>query len=297
MRGPRARAAHALSVTALLPLVLFQLACGRVEPSPTLGSAGPYPAVPAGPAAPPAGGAPPAARPGRPMGPAPTVSDAAVSSEPPPGGWPVEPAAPGCPSDMARVATVGGDVCIHRFEVFTSLPRSERGPEDGAIRPAAWASVSARAGRVPSKGLTWYQASSVCRGQGWHLCTSQEWEDACDGVPGPGGRVHPVDPRVAPDAACNIRHVRDGVLHASGSAPGCRTPDGVYDLEGNLWEWVDPGQTAADGTPVTDKRGGGYYSADVAPCAQSAIGGHPPTWDGTIGFRCCTAPKDAARGG
>ncbi len=214
-----------------------------------------------------------------------------VDTTPPPEGWPEVTHAPGCPSGMARVEGVGGDVCIHRFEVSLTSPREALSPRGGPVMAQGRARFRVGAGLSPSYGVTWYQAASACRANGFHLCTSQEWEDACDGTPGPGGRAHPVADATSADSACNIRHAGDGTLSASGHSPGCHTPEGVYDLEGNLWEWVDPGKTAADGTPVTDKRGGGYYSATVATCGQAAVGGHRPDWDGTIGFRCCVAAK------
>jgi formylglycine-generating enzyme required for sulfatase activity len=195
---------------------------------------------------------------------------------------------------MARVSGLRGDFCIQRFEASLTVPMGWLTPHDGPVQQPLHVRFVSQAGRVPTHGLSWYQAASACLAYGYHLCTSQEWEDACDGTPGPGGRAHPVADGVRPDVACNIRHGQDGAIAASGRSPECHTPEGVYDLEGNLWEWVDPQRTAADGTPVTDKRGGGFYSGDTASCGQAAVGSHAPTWDGTIGFRCCTAVQDAS---
>jgi len=213
---------------------------------------------------------------------------------PPEGGWPHELDVPGCLSGMARVPTAAGEVCIHRFEVHM---QGDAGPRDqGATWPAsapAHVELSAAAGLEPTKGVSWYQAVAACRAEGWHLCTSAEWEDACDGQPGPGGAAHPTLDGSLDGQPCNIDHPGpDGRLSASGRYPGCSTPTGIYDLEGNLWEWLDPGQQDAQGMPLIDKRGGGYYSGAPAPCTQAAVGSHPPSFDGTIGFRCCVAPHD-----
>lgn len=201
-----------------------------------------------------------------------------------------EPEVPGCPAEMARVQGATGAFCIHRFEVQVA---GDLGPKDqGAAWPTLQArpsSLSARAGLLPTKGISWYQAKAACRAMGWDLCSSAQWEDACDGQPGPGGRAHPTaDGSLAP-TTCNIAHPGTKQHAASGSFPLCRTPEGVYDLEGNLWEWTDPAQAGQDGLPLIDKRGGGHYSGDEAPCDKAAVGSHPPQFDGTIGFRCCVA--------
>ena len=210
-----------------------------------------------------------------------------VDASVPPEGWPAPPDVPGCPSGMARVAGTSGDFCIHRFEVALASPRATLAARGGPVEAQGRTLLRSAAGSAPTYGVTWYQAASACLANGWHLCTSGEWEDACDGTPGPGGRAHPVADDARADVACNIRRGSTGRLAVSGRSPDCRTPEGVYDLEGNLWEWVDPQQVAADGTPIIDKRGGGYYSGDLAGCAQAAVGSHRPDWDGTIGFRCC----------
>ncbi|MCB9778661.1 MAG: SUMF1/EgtB/PvdO family nonheme iron enzyme [Alphaproteobacteria bacterium] len=275
-----------------LSIALLLLACAGDPPAP----------APAGPAHPPdpsttAPVDPATAPTGEPGSPPAQVLPRA--SEPdrsePPGGWPAPADAPGCPTGMARIAGADGAFCIHRFELsVTGLlgdhDRAGRWPDDttGLV-----VTLRSAAGEVPSPGISWYQAHAACKAHGMHLCTSQEWEDACDGTPGPGGRAHPVDGD--PLLLCNIGHPQ-GVLRASGGMPTCVTPEGVYDLEGNLWEWTDPGERDDAGLPRIDKRGGGFYSGDVAGCAKGAIGSHAPEFDGTIGFRCCM-PADADRGG
>lgn len=197
----------------------------------------------------------------------------APDTRPPPEGWPAPADTPGCPPGMARVATGAGGVCIHRFEAAL---------QGDTVRAAA--------GLVPTVGLTWIEARDACAAAGLHLCTSAEWEDACDGTPGPGGRPHPTEGD--PAEACNVGHVETRQYAAAGRSPGCATPEGVWDLEGNLWEWTDPGRTGPDGRPLTDKRGGAHYTGNLVPCGRASVGAHPPDFTGSIGFRCCAAPRD-----
>ena len=113
---------------------------------------------------------------------------------------------------------------------------------------------ASQAGVAPWVGITFLDARAACAG--WspvaedgrafgpaHLITRDEWLDAGDGVPGPGGPPYPWGTEVAgdrcwlPDENGNHR-VADTQL--TGSAPDCVSAFGVYDQLGNAWEWVDP---------------------------------------------------------
>jgi hypothetical protein len=71
-------------------------------------------------------------------------------------------------------------------------------------------------------------------------------------------------------------------LRPTGGTPGCKSQwgdDAVYDMVGNLDEWVDE----ADGTFV-----GGFYARSTRNGCESKITAHAPTYlDYSIGARCC----------
>ncbi len=196
-----------------------------------------------------------------------------------------------CPDGFATVQGSRGAFCIQPHEVrFEGVPGNhDQGPAwpDGSTQPTALHSAP---GLQPTQNISWYQAAAACKAMGWRLCRSDEWEDACDGQPGPGGAAHPTTTGEISSQLCAIRRFQDKWASKTGSFPECRTAAGVYDLEGNLWEWTDPGQVGEDGRPLIDKRGGGYYSGEWAPCDKAAVGTHAPSFTGTIGFRCCTDP-------
>lgn len=197
---------------------------------------------------------------------------------------------PSCPEDMAMVIGRDGPYCIHRYEAVVSGdpgPKSQAGQFPG--HGAGAVQLSSTAGQIPSNAVSWYQARAACLAVGLHLCTSAEWEDACAGPPGDTRREYPISSGRLWDR-CYVGRPGGGAI-ASGAASNCATPEGVYDLAGNLWEWTDPVQFAADGSPLIDKRGGGFYTVDGVPCARAAVGTHAPDFDGTIGFRCCTAVR------
>ena len=200
-----------------------------------------------------------------------------------------------CPEGFVSIEGPVGAFCISAYEMH--LAAGKLGKKDqGAGFPDGSTEVSrlvSGPGLKPAK-TSWYQAFAACKTQGWDLCTSEQWEDACDGVAGPGGSTYPsVDGEFVP-GRCSIGDHRVGLempLTLTGAMPDCRTDAGVYDLQGNLWEWTDPNMRAEDGKPIVDKRGGGHYGAAPVTCTRNALGQHVPEWDGTIGFRCCVALK------
>lgn len=167
----------------------------------------------------------------------------------------------GCPADMAQV----GQVCVDRYEASVGA--------DGAARSVA--------GVLPTTALTWPQAVTACEKAGKHLCTDSEWLSNCHGASWPWGNEPPTPGRCALPAA-------DGhgatALMPTGSYPACASPEGVYDLAGNAWEWMtpDPGSRA-----ITAKRGGAWYIEGGSPCRGAAFDQHPTTFSGTIVARCC----------
>lgn len=146
-----------------------------------------------------------------------------------------------CPADMAPV----GEGCIDRYE-----------------HPNI-------AGSRPTRQLDLGAASAACISAGKHLCLESEWTAACTGD---GSRRWPYGSTLDPDACNLIKGLADtgDRLAASGSYPACTTPQGVYDLSGNLWEWVSTG-----------------------PQSGVLLGG---SWVATAGFGACAARAHAAAG-
>lgn len=199
-----------------------------------------------------------------------------------------------CPEGMVLAPGPDGSLCISRYEMSSDPPMAP-----GVDLPPQVRIVS-REGNLPLL-VTWEQARRLCgeallpdgsTQAGWHLCTSREWRDACDGTPGDGGRPYPTPTGGYTDKTCGVASYKvrfSPALSPTGAYPDCHTPEGVYDLLGNAWEWTDPQVQGEDGQPVTDKRGAAHYSGSPATCAFDALGQHPPSFRGTTGFRCCVA--------
>jgi formylglycine-generating enzyme required for sulfatase activity len=143
-------------------------------------------------------------------------------------------------------------------------------------------------GQLPTGGLTFDESSAACVERGLHLCSATEWELACSGAQ---GRRWPYGDRYDP-TTCNFgvagRDDRnDGVALPSGSKPDCMTPEGVWDMSGNLWEWtVGPSGRG-------QIRGGGWnMNSGLGQCNFYTEGARDHAAP-ILGFRCCASPREA----
>ncbi len=92
-------------------------------------------------------------------------------------------------------------------------------PADGAGCTSVYA-VSI-AGVTPAAFINWFQAAAAARNSRKRLPTNQEWQAAALGTPdGP---------------PCNVS---SGSVANTGSAAGCVSDVGAFDMVGNLHEWV-----------------------------------------------------------
>lgn len=213
---------------------------------------------------------------------------------------------PRCPAGMAMIE---GDYCVDLYEgsLVEVLSRTRTRPWSPFATPTPGLRVRAqsRRGVTPQAYISQVQARAACAAAGKRLCTEPEWTRACKG-PAPSewpygpaqvsGRcndngVNPV-PRIF--GGGNVFHDREmndprlntlpRSLTRTGSHARCRGRYGVFDMVGNLHEWVDT---------VRGNRGvfrGGFY-ADVIingrGCDYATRAHYPGYHDYSTGFRCC----------
>jgi sulfatase-modifying factor enzyme 1/collagen triple helix repeat protein len=84
-------------------------------------------------------------------------------------------------------------------------------------------------GVTPSANITWFQAQQACANVGKRLLRNGEWQMAAAGTPDPGTDNGTTD--------CNISAA--GTVVATGSRSSCVSNFGVFDMVGNLAEWVE----------------------------------------------------------
>lgn len=75
-------------------------------------------------------------------------------------------------------------------------------------------------GAPPSRFITWFQAQQACMNSGKRLLTNAEWQGAAAGTPDGG--------------SCVVNALAPGPA----GTPGCVSRWGVFDMVGNVSEWV-----------------------------------------------------------
>ena len=156
------------------------------------------------------------------------------------------------------------------------------------------------AGDHPINCVDFAAAEAYCKFVGKRLPTEAEWEWAARGAEGrayPWGADAPECGRACYDKNGGCRGGGQSVATcAAGLHPADRTPEGIYDLGGDVSEWVSDGFAEAPqggSDPTGDKasptrvvRGGSFIDAAAALKATSRAGAPPGLAHVGIGFRC-----------
>jgi formylglycine-generating enzyme len=238
---------------------------------------------------------------------------------------------PPCPDDMAYVDT---NFCpeierrcldmehehINHLDICHSFARDQRCRD--AERRIAFCidryEYPNRKGAHPVWMLDWYEAQATCESKGKRLCWASEWTAACEGPqhsPFPYGveRDHRacnidsffIDPmRPGPraqfffyskDKNVALRELsRLDQSVPSGSMEACKSGFGVYDMTGNLDEWVTSDEPAHDKSEWAGLKGGawGHVRSQCRPMTTS----HEPEFRYYfVGFRCCRDAEGSPR--
>ena len=201
------------------------------------------------------------------------------------------------------MVSIEGRYCIDKYEA--SLVETDASGEERPYSP--YSSVGKHHVRAVSEPNVYPQgyiseteATDACAASGKRLCKASEWQLACKGPEkkqwGYGdsrevGRCNdngknPVMSLFGPryDAKTMNRsqlNQMDGTLAKTGEHGGCSNGYGVYDMVGNLHEWI----ADANGT-----FNGGYYQDVVKNgegCGYQTKAHEARYHDYSTGFRCC----------
>ncbi len=136
-----------------------------------------------------------------------------------------------------------------------------------------------KVGELPVTNVSWYEATALCESVGKRLCSADEWVRACRG---PGGLRFPYGAHYN-GSGCNSESKVDAPLKIGETPSTCVSGYGIYDMNGNVWEWVGTSEGGED----VSIRGGAWSSESCAECALKFWEKKPNTKSERAGLRCC----------
>jgi formylglycine-generating enzyme required for sulfatase activity len=140
-----------------------------------------------------------------------------------------------CPEGMSFIDSAERDFCIDRYE---ASPASDCPYEDPGSQIESSANINyqgcvpvSKKDKVPWRYVSQSQAAELCARAGKRLPTMKEWTKASRGFFDKNGDWGSED--------CHLAGNWGQQPGLSGTGGNCVSPDGVYDMIGNVWEWID----------------------------------------------------------
>jgi formylglycine-generating enzyme required for sulfatase activity len=195
------------------------------------------------------------------------------------------------PLHKVRVA----DFYMGRYPVTNEQYERFLRANPGAAKPAYWADRSFNQPRQPVVGVSWEEAQRYAEWARLRLPTEAEWEYACRA--GTHSRFYTGDTEGDLDRAGWYAKNSGNQLHPAGEKEP--NPFGLYDMHGNVWEWVEDDRHGSyqgapdDGSAWVDHPRssirvlrGGSWSNDASLCRSALrINVTPDGRSSFVGFR------------
>ena len=209
------------------------------------------------------------------------------------------------------LVSVGGVFFIDATEVTVAQYRqfltAKNGDMSGQIEACSWnqsyfEEVAFEPDDEPIVMVDWCDAYAFCEWAGKRMCgrlgggplstaeledpTLNQWYLACGG---PNGNFYSTDSRTGCNTSDGFRSVAPVATY-----PECEGYyPGVFDMRGNVWEWIDDCESNTGPEDICSPMGGSTINNDTIPCSYRGdiLSGEEP-WrrDDRIryaGIRCC----------
>lgn len=228
---------------------------------------------------------------------------------------------PACPPDMRLVTGTHYDevqhVCVEpvrggkatRCFAYWEGITAEEGPKTEIAVCMDQFEAPNQRGAKPLVMQSFETAAAWCAARGKRMCTEQEWELACEGPErrpfAYGWRVdrticnsdkawRPVDERKLGASGEVARREVERLWQGapSGAYPGCVSPFGIFDMMGNVEEWV----ASRRGRRWPGALMGGFWAKPWTGCRGTNDAHEPKFMFYETGFRCCADPRPAPGG-
>lgn len=131
---------------------------------------------------------------------------------------------------------------------------------------------------LPKDMVSQEEAVALCAKEGKHLCSIDEWQAACRGKDN-------TKYSYGDSYKQNKCNTNTKAAKRVGRKDQCRSWWGMYDMNGNLWEWTS--------TPSKDHpnmylvAGGAWNTNNGSKCTESKFSFYPQNQYPSVGFRCC----------